>query len=148
MIIGDQLLWLTRTHLAGMRKDRISGVSARANGEFSTRLFTMPDGELRLNAAVPSFDRPWVRRSPQPYLMVEVRDAHGQVIPGFEREKCTIWDGAVSPARDLQVDTTDKPLRWNGVSARELAGQRIRLRFYIGGSTVYAVTSEPTARPR
>jgi len=147
MIIGDQLLWLTRTHLAGMRKDRISGVSARANAEFSTRLFTMPDGELRLNAAVPSLDRPWVRRSPQPYLMVEVRDAQGQVIPGFEREKCTIWDGATSPARDLQVDTTDKLLRWNGVSARKLAGQRIRLRFYIGGSTIYAVTAERSKDP-
>jgi len=142
MIVGGQLMWLTRTHLAGLPEDRISGVSARANAEFSTRLFTMPAGDLRLNAAVPSLDRPWLRRSPQPYLMVEVRDAQNRVIPGFERDKCVMWDGTSSPIRNIQVDATDRPLVWNGVSARKLAGQGIRLRFYIGGSTLYAVTAD------
>jgi len=142
MQIGGRLLWLEGGHLSGVTEDRISGVSARANGEFSTKLFTMPDGDLHLNAAVPSLDRPWVRRSPQPYLMVEVRDAQNRVIPGFERDHCVIWDGTSSPSRDTQVDTTDKPLTWNGVSARELAGQSIRLRFYIGGSTIFAVTTK------
>jgi hypothetical protein len=31
---------------------------------------------------------------------------------------------------------------WNGVSASILAGQTISLRFYIGGSTIYAVTAK------
>ena len=84
-----------------------------------------------------------MRGSPLPYLMAEVRDAQGNVIPGFERDKFVIWDGVSSPTRDTQVDTTDMPLRWNGVSARQLAGQNIRLRFYFGGSTVYAVTATP-----
>jgi hypothetical protein len=141
MIIGSQLLWLTRNHLAGLAEDRISGVSARANGEFSTRIFTMPDGDLRLNAAVPSLDRPWLRRTPQPYVMVEVRDARGDVIPGFERDKCVIWDGTTSPGRDTQVNVTDKQLMWNSVSASKLAGQTICLRFYFAGSTIYSVTS-------
>jgi uncharacterized repeat protein (TIGR02543 family) len=74
--------------------------------------------------------------------MVEVLNAQGNVIPGFEREKFVIWDGTTSNTRDTQVDTTDMPLAWNGVSARQLAGQDIRLRFYFGGSTVYAVTSD------
>jgi hypothetical protein len=39
------------------------------------------------------------------------------------------------------VDTTVMPLTWGGKSARQLAGQNIRLRFYIGGSTVYAITT-------
>jgi hypothetical protein len=142
MIIGGQLMWLTRNYLAGLPQDRISGVSARANGEFSTKRFTMPDTDLRLNAAVPSLDRPWIRRSPQPYVMVEVRDAQGNVFPGFERDKCVIWDGTTSPNRNTQVDVTDKPLMWKGVSASKLAGQTISLRFYIGGSTVYAVTTK------
>jgi len=142
MAIGGNLLWLHGNRQSGLPEDRISGVSARANGEFSTRLFMMPDGDLHLNAAVPSLDRPWVRRSPQPYLMVEVRDAQNRVVPGFERDHCVIWDGTSSPSRDTQVDTTDMPLRWNGVSARELAGQSIRLRFYIGGSTIFAVTTK------
>ncbi|MDO8970376.1 MAG: hypothetical protein Q7U74_06785, partial [Saprospiraceae bacterium] len=103
--------------------------------------FTMPNGDLLLNAAVPSLDRPWVRRNPQPYVMVEVRDVQGNVIPGFERDKCVIWDETTSPDRNTQVDVTDKPLMWNGISASKLAGQTISLRFYIGGSTIYAVTA-------
>jgi hypothetical protein len=148
LIIGGKLQWQLGWNengsdvvVAGLPEDRISGVSARANGEFSTRLFTMPDGELRLNAAVPSLDRPWVRRTPQPYLMVEVLNAQGNVIPGFEREKFVIWDGTTSNTRDSQVDTTDMLLAWSGVSARQLAGQDIRLRFYFSGSTVYAITA-------
>jgi hypothetical protein len=101
----------------------------------------MPDGDLLLNAAVPSLDRPWQRRTPQPYLMADVRDANGSVIPGFEREKFVIWDETSSPTRDIQVDTTDMPLMWDGVSARKLAGRKISLRFYFGGSTIYAVTA-------
>jgi len=141
MNIGGQLLWLFRNHLAGMPEDRISGVSARANGEFSTKPFTMPDKDLLLNAAVPSLDRPWVRHS-QPYVMVEVRDTQGKVVPGYERDKCIIWDGTTSPDRNTQVDVTDMPLMWNGVSASKLAGQTISLRFYIGGSTIYAITAK------
>jgi hypothetical protein len=133
--------------LAGLPEDRVSGVSARANGEFSTKPFVMPDGDLLLNAAVPSLDRPWVRRSPQPYVMVAVCDAQGNVIPGFERDKFIIWDKTTSPTRDTQVDVTNMPLTWKGQSARQLAGQTICLRFFIGGSTIYAVTTnaKPTA---
>jgi hypothetical protein len=142
MNIGGKLLWLNANRLEGLPEDRISGVSARANGEFSTKAFTMPNGDLLLNAAIPSPDRPWVRRNPQPYLMVEIRNAQGNVIPGYERSKCVIWDGTTSPNRNTQVDVTNKPLLWSGVSARKLAGQNISLRFYFGGSTVYAVTAK------
>jgi hypothetical protein len=58
--------------------------------------------------------RPWQRRTPQPYLMAELRDAKGDVIPGFERDKFVIWDGTANPGRDIKVDTTDMPLMWNG----------------------------------
>jgi len=142
MNIDGKLLWLNGNHQEGLPEDRISGVSARANGEFSTKPFTMPNGDLLLNAAVPSLDRHWVRRNPQPYVMVEVRDVQGNVIPGFERDKCVIWDGTTSTDRNTQVDVTDKPLMWNGISASKLAGQTISLRFYIGGSTIYAVTAK------
>jgi hypothetical protein len=141
MNIEGKLLWLTGNRLEGLPKDRISGVSARANGEFSTKVFTMPSGDLLLNAAVPSLDRSWLRRNPQPYVMVEALDAQGNVIPGYERNKCVIWDGTTSPDRNTQVDETKMSLMWNGVSASTLAGQTISLRFYIGGSTIYAVTT-------
>jgi hypothetical protein len=142
MNIGGKLLWLNGNRLEGLPEDRISGVSAIANGEFSTKPFTMPTKDLLLNAAIPSLDRPWVRHNPQPYVMVEVHDAQGNVIPGFERDKCVIWDGTTSPERNAQVDVTDMPLMWNGVSAIKLAGQTVSLRFYFGGSTIYAVTAK------
>jgi hypothetical protein len=142
MNIGGKLLWLNGNRLEGLPEDRISGVSARANGEFSTKPFTMPGKDLLLNAAVPSPDRPWVRRNPQPYVMVEVLNAQGNVIPGFERDKCVIWDETTSPNRNTQVDVTEMQLMWNGVCASKLAGQTISLRFYIGGSTIYAVTAK------
>jgi hypothetical protein len=130
--------------LAGVKEDRISGVSARSNGEFSTKNFTMPEGDLYLNAAVPSLDRPWLKHTSQPYVMIEVRNQSGNVISGFERSKCVIWDGTTSPNRKTQVDVTNQKLTWNGTSAKSLAGQTISLRFYLGGSTIYAVTSNAT----
>jgi hypothetical protein len=141
IVVDGNLIWLQQGQAYGLLEDRISGVSARANGEFSTRLFTMPDGDLLLNVAVPSPDRSWLRRTPQPYVMVEVVNAQGAVIPGYERTKCVIWDQSDGLNRNLQVDATRLRLLWNGVSARRLSGQLIRLRFYFSGSTIYAVTS-------
>jgi hypothetical protein len=146
IVLNGQLIWIHQGRHFGLPEDRISGVNARVNGEFSTRIFTMPDGDLLLNAAVPSLDRPWLRRTPQPYVMVEVLNAQGEVIPGFERTNCVIWDKSDGQARDIQVDRADLRLLWNGVSARKLTGQTIRLRFYFAGSTIYAITSD--SRPR
>ena len=51
--------------------------------------------------------------------MAAVHDEDGKLVPGFEREKCVIQNS----------DQIDLPLRWEGKSARELAGRKIRLRF-------------------
>jgi hypothetical protein len=32
---------------------------------------------------------------------------------------------------------------WGAASARQLAGRTIRLRFFLGGSTIYGVTAKP-----
>jgi hypothetical protein len=146
MVLNGQLIWMHHGRHFGLPEDRISGVSARVNGEFSTRLFKMPDGDLLLNTAVPSLGRPWLRHTPQPYVMVEVLNAKGGVIPGFEKTNCVIWNPSDGQDRDIQVDQADLRLLWNGVSARKLSGQRIRLRFYFAGSTIYAVTSDPRSR--
>ena len=142
MIIGGKLLWLEGPRLLGLPEDRISGVSVRANGEFSTKPFTMPPADLLLNAAVPAKERPWVARTPQPYLMVAVLDDQGKVIAGFDREKCLIWNNR-SGSKGACVDRSDIPLMWGSASARQLAGRTIRLRFFFGGSTIYAVTAKP-----
>jgi hypothetical protein len=129
MVLEGKLKFHYGNRILEMPEDRISYVGARANAEFSTRLFQMPRGDLFLNAAVPSPQRPFA--SLQAYLMVDVVDEHGKVIPGFEAAKCTI----------TKQDAIDLPLVWSDKSARELAGRNIRLRFHLRSANVYAVTA-------
>jgi hypothetical protein len=127
MVLGGKFLFHYGNRLLEMKQDRISFVGARANAEFSTRPFPMPHGELLLNAAVPSPDRPFA--AVQAYLMVDVLDEKGRVIPGFEAEKCVLKND----------DRIDIPLLWNGQSARSLAGRTVSLRFHLRSANVYAV---------
>jgi hypothetical protein len=128
MVIGGNLLWLRGRMLLGLPEDRISGVSARANGEFSTKPFKMPEADLLLNAAVPATERPFAKD--QAYVMVAALDDKGETMPGFEADKCVI----------REEDRRDIPLKWGDVSARQLAGKTIRLRFHIRSANIYAVT--------
>ena len=48
MILGGNIVFARGNMVLGMPEDRISYVTARANGEFSTRYFDMPDAELLL----------------------------------------------------------------------------------------------------
>lgn len=129
MIIGGNLLWRRGKLLLGLPEDRISGIAARANAEFSTRPFRMPDADLRLNAAVPSPERPFARE--QAYVMVAVVDEAGEVVPGFGADQCVLQ----------KVDARDLPLKWGEASARKLAGRTLRLRFFLRGATIHAVTA-------
>ncbi len=127
-IIADgMLLFNFKNKLFGMREDRLTYVGSRANSEFSTTGFEMREGDLYLNASVPSPDRPYGHE--QTYLMAEIEDLNGNIVAGFERDKCLIQS----------CDEINIPLKWGGQSARELKGQRIRLRFYMRASHVYAV---------
>ena len=128
MILGGNLLWLRGNQLLGLSEDRISCVSARANGELSTSAFKMPAEDPLLNAAVPSPERAFAKE--QAYVMVAVLDDRGQVVPGFEAEKCVIQN---EDRRDIQ-------LKWGDASACQLAGKTIRLRFFLRSANIYAVT--------
>jgi hypothetical protein len=129
LVIDGMLLFHFGSQLLGMKQDRISYVGSRANAEFSTVPFPMPDADLVLNAAVPAPDRGFATQ--QAYVMAAVLDDKGHVVPGFEPEKCVIQN----------ADQIDLPLRWNGKSARELAGRNICLRFHLRSANIYAVTS-------
>ena len=133
MLIDGKLLFHFGNQICGVLRDRISYVGARANAEFSTAAFVMPEAELELNAAVPSPERPFA--AGQAYVMAAVVDERGKVVPGFEREQCVVQKG----------DKIDLPLRWGERSARELAGRTIRLRFALRGANIYAVTSAALA---
>jgi len=128
MIIGGDILFHYGNRLLGMKQDRISFVGARANAEFSSLPFKMPTGGLLLNAAAPAPER--VFATQQAYIMAAILDGKGTVVPGFEADACVIKSS----------DQIARPLFWNGKSARELAGQKISLRFYLRSANIYAVT--------
>ena len=131
MIIGGNLVWLSGNMLLGLPEDRISCVSARANGEFSTRSFKMPTADLSLNAAVPAPERPFAKE--QAYVMVSVLDDKSRTITGFEADKCVIRN----------EDRRDIPLKWGDTSTHALAGKTLRLRFFLRSTNIYAVTGKP-----
>jgi hypothetical protein len=129
LCIDGMLLFHCGDQLRGMKQDRISYVGARANAELSTVAFLMPDADLCLNAAVPSPDRPFAHE--QAYVMVGVLGEDGKILPGFEPEQCIVRN----------VDDIAVALRWSGRSARELAGQTVRLRVHLRSASIYAVRS-------
>lgn len=130
LVINGMMLFQIERQFYGMKADRISYVSARANAEFTTQPFTMPASGLCLNAAIPSPDRPFAGM--QAYVMAAVLDESGQPVPGFEREKCLLQKG----------DQIDLPLQWTGKSTQDLAGRRVSLRFYVRSANIYAVTTK------
>ncbi len=132
LVIDGTLLFPRGGMLLGLPEDRISCVAARANAEFSTRPFTMPDADLLLNAALPSPERPFAKDSA--YAMVAVLDEKGAAIAGFEGEKRVI----------RSQDRRDIPLRGGSVSARTLAGRTIRLGFHLRSASLCAVTAGTT----
>jgi hypothetical protein len=107
--------------IAGIPEDRIFHVFCRANGEFSSRPFTGPPGDLLLDVSADQYDS---------YVMAELRDESGRTIAGFEKEKCVL----------MGVNQSRHPLRWKDRSARELAGQTARLRLYLRNARIYSLT--------
>jgi hypothetical protein len=129
MILNGMILFPRGGWLLGLPEDRISYVTARANGEFSTKPFRAPAADLFLNAASPAPERAFAKD--QAYVMVALLDEKGSTVPGFEARKCVIRN----------QDRCDIPLKWGDASARQLAGQVIRLRVFLRSANVYAVTA-------
>jgi hypothetical protein len=131
--LNGRLLFHYGSHVLGMPRSRITFVGARANAEFSTPPFAMPASDLLLNAAIPSGERAFAAQ--QAYVRVAVLDEAGAVVPGFEAERCLLKSG----------DDIDLPLQWDERSARELAGRKVSLRFFLRSADIYAVSASAAA---
>ena len=114
--------------MAGIREDRIFHAFCRANGEFSSALFTAPNGDLLLNVSANEYDS---------YVMVELHDKAGKVIRGFEKQHCG----------HMGVDDTGLRLRWQEKSPASLAGKVVRMRFYLRNARIYGVRGTVGERP-
>ena len=131
IICDGKLLFHQRARSVwGIPEDRITYVTSRANGIFETLLFAMPQTRLKLNAKIPGDGYP--EGEIQAYVMVELIDDCNRVIPGYEKEKCLLRPSQDSLAIELEWDSKD---------GRGLAGQKVRLRFYMRASQLYAVTA-------
>jgi hypothetical protein len=116
----------------GVKEDRIAGAASGPNAEFSTHKFTMPAAPLFLNATarwVGQKESIFLQR--QAYVMVEMLNQEGRVIPGYEKENCVFGD----------VDAPDLPLVWAGKNGASLAGKTVQLRFYFRNARIYAVAA-------
>jgi hypothetical protein len=116
--------------------NRLAGLFAPANGEFSTEEFSWPEsGAVWLNV-----DAHW-EQAPggtcdekcQAYVMVAVLDANNdKPIEGYEHSNCVLID----------VDQQQLPLVWNSTSkepSQISPGKAVKLRFYFRDATIYAV---------
>ena len=111
--------------VAAIPADRIFFAFCRANGEFSSLPFTMPDGELCLNVAADEADS---------YVMAEVHE-DGRLIDGFDKARCV----------HKHVDSRALRLAWDGTSTRSLAGRTVSLRIFLRNARVYCIhTSSDT----
>lgn len=114
--------------IAGLPENRVFYATCRANGEFSTPVFSMPENGLALNADCRYREAEGDRG--QAYIMVAIQDEAGNVLKGFEREKC-LYEDKDGPAMTMS---------WAGNGGESLAGQRIRLRFYLRDARIYGVS--------
>jgi hypothetical protein len=113
--------------IASLAEERVFYATCRANGEFSTRPFAMPATGLALNADVRY--RKAEGTTGQAYVMAELQDLEGKALPGFEREKCLYEN----------VDGQRLPLRWGDKDGSDVAGEHVRLRFFLRDAKIYGV---------
>ena len=64
--------------------------------------------------------------------MAELRDGDGEVIAGYERTKCLFED---CDGREVAAGLG------TGRNGGELAGQQVRIRFFLRDAKIYGITS-------
>ena len=131
MRIGGRILFRTPDSLLGVPEDRLTYLTSWSNGIFETPSFSMTDKPLRLNAKIPGDD--YRNDGNQAYIMAELIDERDQAIPEYEKEECLLQG---------PIDSLNIELKWNGRNGTDLSGTRVRVRFYMRASNIYAVTSD------
>ena len=155
VVFEDQHVWVADTGVYAVPLYRIAGVYAPANGEFSSRAFTVGTGGAGSAGGAGLLDDLWVNVAAKwhgglvtggcdegcaAYLMAELRyatgsagsadsaDGDGGVVPGYERGNCIL----------LNTDNLRAPLKWKGDPPSPPMGTQVRVRFYFRDATIYA----------
>ncbi len=114
--------------ITSLPEGRLFYVTGRGNCEFSTPVLAMPGNGLTLDADVAY--SPVEGETGRKYLMAELRDAEGRVIPGYEREKCLFEN----------QDGRALPLNWDRKTGGEFKGQKVQLRLFFREARVYSIS--------
>jgi hypothetical protein len=130
MIAGGRMLFHTEGGVWAVPEDRLTYVTARANGVFETAQFLSEGNRMLLNARVPGVA--CTSYTDQAYVMAELINEADRVFPGYEKERCIL-----QPRRDAP----NIPLQWAGRDSSELKGQRMRIRFYLRAADIFALTA-------
>lgn len=137
LIVGDSLylyssgrkknniMWdgFTSTGLATLRRDGfVSMRTGSTEGFLTTEKLTFDGRHLFVNAEAES-------------LAVELLDAEGQVIPGFSKADCNPLS---------RLNATKQKVTWqSGKDIASVAGQPLRIKFYLTGGDLYAFWISP-----
>ena len=115
--------------ISSIPEGRVFYVTGRGNCEFSTPRFQMPLKGITIDANLLY----QVTEGPtgRSYLMAELLDENGQVIPGYSRSNCLLEN----------QDGRKLPLVWEGKTGSELNGKLVRLRLFFRDTRLYSVSA-------
>jgi hypothetical protein len=129
LVVGDELRFYCSgrklkyrntisTGLAVLRRDGFASLDADDDGgTLTTRPLTFTGTHLFVNAAADGGD-----------LRVELLDAAGRVLPGFDRDNCA----------PLDRDDTKQCVGWAGVNLADVRTRPVRLRFHLRKGSLYS----------
>jgi hypothetical protein len=128
---GDELRWASRGIVYALKRRRMFYTYCRANAVLTTRTLALSGAPISLEVGFVAAKRSEGEHCSRGYLMAELLDSKGKVIPGFERDKC-VFRGLAQ---------TRLTLKWAG---RHLppsgAGTRVRLKLHFREVRLYSVS--------
>jgi hypothetical protein len=137
MRIGPDLVWTDAGRVYGLPRERLFCLRSLANSAFTTKPFEVPSSPVAINAEFGYDGDPNRGMRGQGSILIEVLDAQGQLIDGFDREGCVIHE-LNAPAQQAECRQYGGPvLVWYGQPLSSLSGRCVRLRVYFRDARIY-----------
>ncbi len=117
VVSGEELRWVSRKVVYALKRQRMFYTYCRSNAVLTTKTLALSGAPISLEVDFVAAKRLDEEKCSRGYLMAELLDRKGKVIPGFERNKCVFrgneqtrltlkWAG-----RHLPPSGTDSPVR-------------------------------------
>jgi hypothetical protein len=136
MVVGEELCWVVPVSSVKTRyslnRRRICYAYSRSNTELTTKSFCLSGEPITMEVRFESVARGDESLLLQGYLMAELLDDQGQVITGFNKEKC-VFD---EPSADTQLTLT-----WDGDYLPDnYIGQKVSLHLFFRDVRLYSIS--------